>query len=95
MDEEAPKANAEDTLEQRTSRGSMTPLSKHRSLTGSLTNVGPKASDIASTSGNESQSIGKLTQKPAPTALRIAAKQVTQHTCNLLPSIFDNLLLMQ
>ena len=73
---EAPKANAEDTLEkkERSSRGSMTPLTKHRSFTGSQTlRESGRESDTAS----ECTEAARATQKPAPSALDIAAKQVS------------------
>ena len=78
VDEEPPKANAEDTSEKQWIGNS--PLVKHRSFTGSATNIGVRSSDSANASSSEAPSIGKITQaKAAPSALRIAAKQVSKH----------------
>ena len=77
VDEEAPKANAEETLdrkEQRTSRSSLTPVTKHRSFTRSRDNLSLSPRDSGS-SGDVEQS-SQAVQKPVPSALSIAAKQV-------------------
>lgn len=77
VDEEAPKANAEETLdrkEQRTSRSSLTPVTKHRSFARSRDNLSLSPRDSGSSVDvvESSQSV----QKPVPSALSIAAKQV-------------------
>ncbi|XP_020625172.1 myotubularin-related protein 13-like isoform X2 [Orbicella faveolata] len=77
VDEEAPKANAEETLdgkEQRTSRSSLTPVTKHRSFTKSRDNLSLSPRDSGS-SGDVEQS-SQAVQKPVPSALSIAAKQL-------------------
>lgn len=77
VDEEAPKANAEDTLErkeQRTSWSSLTPLAKHRSFTKSRDNLSSTPKDSGSSSDLDQSS--QVEQKPVPSALSIAAKQV-------------------
>ena len=77
VDEEAPKANAEETLErkeQRTSRSSLTPVTKHRSFARSRDNLSLSPRDSGS-SGDVEQS-SQAVQKPVPSALSIAAKQV-------------------
>lgn len=77
VDEEAPKANAEDTtdrLQQRISRISLTPRAKHRSFSKSRENISQLVRD--SGSSNELENIAQQEQKPVPSALSIAAKQV-------------------
>ena len=77
VDEEAPKANAEDasdTGELRLSHSSMTPLTKHRSFTSSRTNLTSTLKE--SSSATDVQHSSRATQKPVPSALSIAAKQV-------------------
>ena len=81
VDEEAPKANAEDTLdrrEQRVSRNSLTPIVKHRSFSRSRDNLALSPKESGSSSDLE-QPV-QAEQKPVPSALSIAAKQV----CGLL-----------
>lgn len=78
VDEEAPKANAEETLdrkEQRTSRTSLTPLAKHRSFTRSRDNLSSSPKDSGSSIDIDRSS--QAEQKPIPSALSIAAKQVS------------------
>lgn len=77
VDEEAPKANAEETLErkdQRISRSSLTPITKHRSFSRSKDNLALSPKDSGSSSDLEKPS--QVEQKPVPSALSIAAKQV-------------------
>lgn len=77
VDEEAPKANAEDTsdrMQQRISRISLTPLAKHRSFSKSRDNISLSVRDCGSSS--ELENIAQQEQKPVPSALSIAAKQV-------------------
>lgn len=78
MVEEAPKANAEETLDrkdQRTSRSSLTPVTKHRSFSRSKDNLSLSPKDSGSSSDIEQPS--QAEQKPVPSALSIAAKQVS------------------
>ena len=77
VDEEAPKANAEETLdtkEQRTSRSNLTPVTKHRSFSRSKDNLSLSPRDSGGSSDVEKPS--QAEQKPVPSALSIAAKQV-------------------
>ncbi|XP_074605890.1 myotubularin-related protein 13-like [Acropora palmata] len=77
VDEEAPKANAEDTtdrVQQRISRSSLTPRAKHRSFSKSRDNISQLVRD--SGSSNELENIAQQEQKPVPSALSIAAKQL-------------------
>lgn len=77
MDEEAPKANAEETLDrkdQRISRSSLTPIIKHRSFSRSKDNLSLSPKESGSSSDLEQPA--QAEQKPVPSALSIAAKQV-------------------
>lgn len=77
VDEEAPKAITEDTLDrkdQRTSRASLTPVTKHRSISRSRDNLASQPKESGSSSDLEQPK--QAEQKPVPSALSIAAKQV-------------------
>ena len=81
VDEEAPKANAEDTCDraqQRISRVSLTPMTKHRSFSKSRDNISLSAKESGSSSDLDNTSTQEE-QKSVPSALSIAAKQVSCH----------------
>ncbi|XP_068760421.1 myotubularin-related protein 13-like [Montipora capricornis] len=78
VNEEAPKANAEDTsdrAQQRISRASLTPLTKHRSFSKSRDNISLSAKESGSSSDLDNTSTQEE-QKSVPSALSIAAKQL-------------------
>lgn len=79
VDDEAPKAITEDTLDrrdQRISRASLTPVTKHRSISRSRDNLASQPKESGSSSDLEQPK--QAEQKPVPSALSIAAKQVCQ-----------------
>lgn len=87
VDEEAPKAITEDTLDrkdQRTSRASLTPVTKHRSISRSRDNLASQPKESGSSSDLEQPK--QAEQKPVPSALSIAAKQV----CGMLIESLSN-----
>jgi len=87
VDEEAPKAITEDTLDrkdQRTSRASLTPVTKHRSISRSRDNLASQPKESGSSSDLEQPK--QAEQKPVPSALSIAAKQV----CGMLIGSLSN-----
>ena len=88
VDEEAPKAITEDTLDrkdhQRTSRASLTPVTKHRSFSRSRDNLACQPKESGSSSDLEQPK--QVEQKLVPSALSIAAKQV----CGMLIGSLSN-----